>query len=443
MTLPRRVDQQRCGEWFQRNRQRSQQWFELVAPDAYYARPIALRHPLVFYEGHVAAFNVNTLVKRGLARRGADEELETLFERGIDPPETSSAAPDAPSAAWPDRATVRAFADATDTLVREALECEESARNDNALLRNGLSIYTILEHEATHHETLLYMYQWLPYALKRCPEGYQPSAGGLPPRGAIARVPAGRATLGSDADEVPFGWDNEFPLHRVDVPAFEIDVYDVTNRDYLEFVEAGGYDTPEYWTPANWEWRQRERLEHPIFWVRRDGAWFWHGLFHEIPLPPAWPVYVSHAEASAFASWKGRRLPTEAEYHRAAFGTPEGRERRFPWGDEPGGPERGNFDLRSWDPVPVGSHPDGASAWGIYDLVGNGWEWTSTAFAGFPGFAPMPSYPQYSADFFDGEHFVMKGASPATPGELIRPSFRNWFRARYPYPFAAFRCVRL
>ena len=102
----------------------------------------------------------------------------------------------------------------------------------------------------------------------------------------------------------------------------------------------------------------------------------------------------------------------------------------------------GNFDFHQWDPVPIGSHPAGASAWGVHDLVGNGWEWTSTVFDGFPGFEAMASYPEYSVDFFDGDHFVVKGASPATPAGLIRRSFRNWFRPQYPYMYATFRCAR-
>jgi formylglycine-generating enzyme required for sulfatase activity len=153
----------------------------------------------------------------------------------------------------------------------------------------------------------------------------------------------------------------------------------------------------------------------------------------------AWPVYVTHDEARAFARWKGRRMPTEAEYHRAAFGTPSGEERRHPWGDEPPDPTRGNFDNRNPDPVPVGSFPRGQSAWGVHDLVGNGWEWTDSVFEGFPGFTPLPTYPLYSADFFDGKHWVMKGASPTTSKELVRRSFRNWFRGNYPYVYAKFR----
>jgi iron(II)-dependent oxidoreductase len=165
-------------------------------------------------------------------------------------------------------------------------------------------------------------------------------------------------------------------------------------------------------------------------------------MFDLLPLPSSWPVYVSQAEASAYTRWRGARLPSEAEFQRAAFGTPAGDVCQHPWGNGRPEEKRGVFDFTDWDPEPAGIHPSGQSAWGVEDLVGNGWEWTSTVFGPFPGFEPMPSYPEYSADFFDGEHFVMKGASPATAQELLRPTFRNWFRARYPYVYATFRCVR-
>ena len=227
----------------------------------------------------------------------------------------------------------------------------------------------------------------------------------------------------------------------MDVPAFDIEIHNVTNGSFMEFVNAGGYRNQALWTEPDWSWLQHEGLEHPSFWRFRGGLWFWRGMFEDIPLPASWPVYVSHAEASAYARWKGRRLPTEAEYHRAAFGTPSGAERQLPWGDAPPDETRGNFDFHNWEPVPAGARPAGASAWGVHDLVGNGWEWTSTVFAPFDGFAPMAAYPEYSAEFFDGEHYVIKGASPATAKELIRGSFRNWFRPNYPYVYATFRTV--
>jgi formylglycine-generating enzyme required for sulfatase activity len=164
-------------------------------------------------------------------------------------------------------------------------------------------------------------------------------------------------------------------------------------------------------------------------------------MFEDVELPLSWPVYVSHAEAAAFARWRGRRLPTEEEFHRAAYGTPSG-ERPFPWGEESPDFSRANFDMFRRDPVPVGTFPAGESFWGIADLLGNGWEWTSTPFSGFPGFRASPLYPGYSADFFDGAHYVMKGGSPATAASLLRRSLRNWFQPRYPYPYATFRCAR-
>ncbi|MGH9318127.1 MAG: SUMF1/EgtB/PvdO family nonheme iron enzyme, partial [Thermoanaerobaculia bacterium] len=315
-------------------------------------------------------------------------------------------------------------------------------RDDNPVLRRGLAVYTVLEHEPMHQETLRYMWHRLPFEKKIRPAGTPaPVFGGEPPSRETVRVPAGRATLGADPQFVPFGWDNEFPMHAVELAAFEIDVYDVTNSDYLEFVEAGGYDKPELWDAEGWQWRVDEDVRHPLFWERQGESWFWRGMYELFPLPAAWPVYVSHAEASAYARWKSRSLPTEAQFHRAAYGTPEGTERSYPWGEEPPDATRGNFDFRNPDPVPVGTSPAGASAWGVQDLLGNGWEWTSTVFAGFPGFQPMPSYPVYSTDFFDGKHFVLKGGSPATAKELLRRSVRNWFRGNYPYLYATFRCV--
>jgi ergothioneine biosynthesis protein EgtB len=293
-----------------------------------------------------------------------------------------------------------------------------------------------------HQETLLYMWHRLPFEWKRRPEGYVPRVDGDVPSAEWISVPAGRATLGVDRGTIPFGWDNEHPAHRETVDGFSIERHDVTNAAFLEFIDAGGYDAERWWRAEDWEWIRRDGVRHPLFWESVDGGWYWRGMFQRVPLPPAWPVYVSHAEASAYAKWRGARLLTEAEFQRAAFGTPQGDERPHPWGDADPSPSEGVFDFVAWDPEPAGTHPDGRSAWGVDDLVGNGWEWTSTIFAAFKGFEPMPSYPEYSADFFDGDHFVMKGASPVTARELIRPTFRNWFRPRYPYVYATFRCAR-
>jgi len=431
-------------DWYRRNRERSRLLFDAITEDAYYSRPIALRHPIVFYEGHLPGFSFNTLIKKALGRPGIDESLEALFARGIDPHESAahSASPEDHRSRWPSRHRVRDFADAADREVVSALAQDDLDRPGHPLLDRKEAVFALLEHEAMHQETLLYMWHRLPFNQKKPPGDYTPRTLGKVPHVELVGVPAGRATLGVDRNAVAFGWDNEFPAMSVDVPAFNIDRHNVTNGRFLEFVEAGGYRNERWWDADDWEWIRSEGATHPLFWERHDDTWFWRGMFDLIPLPLSWPVYVSLAEATAFTRWAGARLPTEAEFQRAAFGSADARgERPYPWGFDAPSSRHGVFDFTSWDPEPAGSHPAGSSAWGVEDLVGNGWEWTRTPFGPFPGFRPMASYPEYSADFFDGQHFVMKGASPVTARELLRPTFRNWFRARYPYVYATFRCV--
>lgn len=434
-TLPRHT----LVDWYTRNRARSAALFDLVTDEAYYARPIQLRHPLVFYEGHLPGFSFNTLVKRALGGASIDARLETLFARGIDPHE-AKAAQSAP--AWPSRDVVREFSAEADRRVIAALEDADLERPGHPLLDRGEAVFAILEHEAMHQETLLYMWHRLPLDQKRRPADYAPRVDGTPPAQEWIDIPRGRAALGTDAGAVAFSWDNERPAATAEVSAFAIERHDVTNAAYLEFIEAGGYRDAQWWRPEDWAWIEREGVAHPLFWERQGQAWHWRGMFDTFPLPPAWPVYVSWAEANAFARWRGVRLPTEAEFQRAAYGSPDGAARQYPWGPDAPTQAHGVFDFTSWDPEPAGTHPAGRSAWGVDDLVGNGWEWTSSVFAPFDGFHALASYPEYSADFFDGEHFVMKGASPVTARELLRPTFRNWFRPRYPFVYATFRCAR-
>jgi len=438
MTAP---DRDALIHWYMRNRARSAALFDLVSDEAYYSRPIAVRHPLVFYEGHLPAFSFNTLVKRGLGGSNIDTQLETLFARGIDPEESQSGRAD-DRQHWPARDAVRQFAAEADRHVIAALERADIEQPGHPLLDRAEAVFAILEHEAMHQETLRYMWHRLPLDQKRRPSGYLPATSGAPPAQDWIEIPAGRAVLGVAPGNVPFAWDNERPAFEVDVAEFAIERHDTTNAAYLEFIEAGGYREARWWRNGDWEWLQRERVEHPLFWERTGRNWHWRGMFETVALPLSWPVYVSWAEANAFARWRGARLPTEAEFQRAAYGSDTRAVRQYPWGNEPPTAERGVFDFSSWDPEPGGAHPAGRSAWGVDDLVGNGWTWTASVFAPFPGFSALPSYPEYSADFFDHEHFVLKGASPATARELLRPSFRNWFRPRYPCVYAAFRCAR-
>ena len=392
---------------YRRIRERTKSLFAIARDEAYFVRPIALRNPIVFYEGHLPAFGVNTLLKLARGERGVDADFEQLFERGIDPPDVAHVDE---SASWPARAAVLAYVAEAERRIEEALA------NPSGAPLEAQAVSTIFEHEVMHQETFVYMLHNLPYEMKV----EEPAntwrlasargSAGPKPGATFARIPSGWATLGGEPGS--FGWDNEFPQHRVFVDALEISAFNVTNGQYLEFMKATGARPPHFWSGESFR-----------------------GMFALTPLVMDAPVWVTHDEATAYARWRGMRLPTEGEYHRA-WG-----EGRYPWGDEAPAARHGNFDFRSWDPLPVGSHPDGVSRWGVHDLVGDGWEWTSTPFGPFDGFQPMRTYPQYSADFFDGRHFVMKGASPSTGRELIRRSFRNWFRSNYPYVPGKFRLV--
>jgi formylglycine-generating enzyme required for sulfatase activity len=423
-SYPGGVNRQTLIQWFRGGRERTRNLFTIPRADSYHDRPIRLRNPIVFYEGHLPVFTVNTLIKLALKQPGIDEHYEDLFARGIDPDSDDAAKP---PTVWPARNKVQDYGTRADALIESALG--EATIEDSHVpqLRGAEAAIAILEHEQMHQETLLYMFHEMAYQKKvpRAPfsvgTGFSrsgPAKAG--PHTRSIRIPAGVATVGGDSSS--FGWDNEFPAMRVEVPGFEIDRHNVTNGEYLEYIRATDADPPH-------------------FWLRENGTWCWRGMFQAVPLPLDSPVYVTYDEASAYARWRGKRLPSEAEYHRAAFGTPSGEERMYPWGNEQPDETRGNFGFTNWDPVSVGSYPAGASAWGVHDLVGNGWEWTSTIFGGFPGFQPMPSYTNYSVDFFDSKHYVLKGASPGTARELVRRSFRNWFRPNYPYVYATFRCA--
>jgi ergothioneine biosynthesis protein EgtB len=405
--------------------------FATLREEALPERPIRLRQPFVFYLGHLPAFAWNHIGRRRLGKPAFNAAFDDLFARGIDPPDTSEGPSEAE--AWPPAAEVRGYRDR----IREALRplLDEARLEQTALM--------VLEHELMHHETLLYMVLRLDHALKKPPR----SATAAPPSseapGRVVRIPSGIAQLGTSRGSLPFGWDNEFPACAALVEGFAIDAAPVRNREFLEFVESGGYGDRRLWSDEAWSWIQRDARRHPPFWQRTAAGFTVRNAYADVPLEQAleWPVFVTWAEASAYARRNGRRLPTEGEYDRAAYGRPDGSSRSFPWGDEPPTSAHGNFGLRDWSPHPVAAHPRGTSAFGVLDLVGNGWEWTSTPFAPFAGFEPLEGYEGYSADFFDERHFVLKGASWATADALVRRSFRNWFQPHYPYVFAQFRLV--
>jgi len=412
--------------------------FETVRPEALYDRPIPERHRIVFYIGHLEAFDWNLIARRTFDIPAFHEGHDRLFAFGIDP--VDGQLPSDVPADWPTLDEVRAYGERVRTTIDTRLASADLADPRQPNLQDGLVIDVALEHRLMHAETLAYMLHQLPTDRKIAHRDPTPPTG-RDLAGRMASIPAGTATLGLRRGSA-FGWDNEFEEHTVRVPAFQIDAGKVTNGEWLAFMDAGGYAKRDLWTDADWAWKQEAGISHPAFWVRDGNAWHWQGMFERTPVPRDWPVYVSQAEASAYARWKGGTLPTEAQFHRAAYGTPTGEERAYPWGDAPPAARHGNFDFQRWDPAPVGAYPDGDSAFGVADLVGNGWEWTSTVFGPFEGFERFPFYEGYSANFFDGKHYVIKGGASRTAACMLRRSFRNWFQGHYPYVYAGFRCVR-
>lgn len=388
-----------------RARRQSDRLFELLRPDAIYERAIPERHRFIFYLGHLDAFDWNLLGVKSLSLPSFHPEWDQLFAFGIDP--DGSALPSDGAEEWPAEKDVRNYCAETRRRIDERFAKLDAER-----------VNVAIEHRLMHLETLAYLLHNLRHSLKSGRDEEAVTNGSATPN-TFVPVPGGEATLGQEAGH--FGWDNEFPLRRRPVNAFAIQKHKVTNGEYLRFVEEGA--------PA------------PHFWARRGDAWYLRRMFSEIPLPLDWPVWTTQVQAATYADHFGFRLPTEEEFHRAAFGSAGEAERAYPWGDATPTAERGNFDFHAWNPLPVDAEPLGDSAFGVSQLVGNGWEWTSTLFESHEGFTPAPFYPGYSANFFDGKHYVLKGASPRTAAPLFRRSFRNWFRGDYPYVFAGFRCV--
>ncbi len=365
-------------------RRRAERLFERVSEDALYDRSIGERHRLVFYIGHLEAFDWNLIGAGHFRLPPIHPAFDRLFAFGIDPPPGQLPC-DQPSD-WPALNAIAEYG----ARIREAVDrlWEETP----AQLR-----HVAIEHRLMHVETLQYLLHALPLWKLRAERAEHPATASEA-TDELIRVESGKAVLGQP-DSGAFGWDNEFAAHCVRVPAFAMDAHKTTNGQWLAFMSETGADAPN-------------------FWRRREGEWRLRTLFEEIALPLDWPVYVTHTQAAAYAAWRGMALPSEAQWHLAVDALPPDAEP--------------NLGFRRWDPEPVGRG---------HQLTGNGWEWTATLFAPFEGFTPFPFYRGYSADFFDGAHYVLKGASPATAAQLARPSFRNWFRPDYPHLYAGFRCV--
>jgi iron(II)-dependent oxidoreductase len=305
---------------------------------------------------------------------------------------------------------------------------------------SGFAFGMVAQHEAQHDETMLATHQLRsgPPVLSAAPPPPAPAdAAGLP---AEVHVPGGPFTMGTSAE--PWALDNERPAHQVDIPGFWLDTTPVTNAAYAQFIADGGYADPRLWTADGWAHRQRAGLTAPLFWTWA-GSWM-RDVFgvSEAVVPDEPVMHVCWYEADAYARWAGRRLPTEAEWEKAARWDPAtGRSRRYPWGDQEPTPVLANLGQRHLRPAPAGAYPDGAAPCGARQLLGDVWEWTSSDFRPYPGFTAWP-YKEYSEVFFGPGYKVLRGGAFGVSPVAIRSTFRNWDYPVRRQIFAGFRTAR-
>jgi iron(II)-dependent oxidoreductase len=394
-----------------------------------------LMSPLVWDLGHVAHFEALWLLRKLGAEAPPDHDrLEAIY----DPQRTPRAERD--RLPIPGLGQTRSYVDEVRRLARRQLETVE--RGGRApLVSDGMVVNLVAQHEAQHQETMLQAialredvaYQ-PPFLERRTP----PITTRPTERDVL--VPGGPFIMGTDDRAVAY--DNERPAHEVTVPAFRIDVTPVTNGDYRAFMNDGGYQRRALWTDEGWRWRETVAAEAPVHW-RPDGD-EWRAMVFGRPVAidldcPV--VHVSWYEADAYARWAGKRLPSEAEWEKAAAWDP-GRHasRRYPWGDRPPDADRANVDQRRLSPAPTGSFPKGRSPYGCLQMLGDVWEWTDTWFDGYPGFESFP-YREYSEIFFGRQYRVLRGGSFATAALVARNTFRNWDYPERRQIFAGFRCA--
>jgi iron(II)-dependent oxidoreductase len=332
------------------------------------------------------------------------------------------------------------------------LAVEGTAATGATRLEPRIALRLVLQHEAQHQETILQAIglredlDYRPGFAELAELAGTPVASGIVLDESIF-VPAGAFTLGTN-DRLD-AYDNERPAHEVHMPAFMIDRSPVTNQRFLAFVRDGGYARREVWSEPGWAFVQRTGAQAPLHWrvspARREGREEWEGLAfgRRLPLHPDAPVvHVSWFEADAYARWSGARLPTEAEWEKAAAWDPAiGVSRLFPWGDAPWEARLANLDQGRLEPAIIGTYPEGRSAYGCLQMLGDVWEWTSSCFDGYPGFESFP-YREYSEIFFGQTYRVLRGGSFATRAVVARNTFRNWDLPERRQIFAGFRCAR-
>ncbi|HEY3326754.1 MAG TPA: 5-histidylcysteine sulfoxide synthase [Novimethylophilus sp.] len=409
--------------------------FETLASDqAYFIKPISLRHPLIFYLGHTATFFINKLILAGLLEQRINPRFESMFAIGVDEmswDDLSEAHYD-----WPGVDEVKAYRD------------EVRATVDRIIGNMPLALpidwdhpwWTILmgiEHERIHLETSSVLIRQHALAYVRPHPAWQPChMSAAAPQNGLVDIPAGNVRLGLDRAAPYYGWDNEYGRHEAALPGFQASRHLVSNGEFLLFVEAGGYLADQYWEEEGSAWKSFARATNPTFWLKGESAWRLRLMTEVVPMPWNWPVEVNYHEAKAFCNWKKAvsglpvRLPTEDEWYRLydIAGLAE-----VPAAHA----ADANLHLDHYAspcPVDVFRHGD------LFDVAGNVWQWTETPIYPFDGFEVHPYYDDFTTPTFDERHNLMKGGSWISCGNEALRSARYAFR-RHFFQHAGFRYV--
>jgi len=412
-----------------------EQLYDILSDDdAFYLRAEPLRHPLIFYLGHTASFYVNKLIVARIIEERVNPRFESMFAIGVD--EMSWDDLDDENYDWPTVAEVREYRGRVRQLVDgiiDTLPLNLPIDWDNP----WWAIMMGIEHSRIHLETSSVIIRRLPLDMVRQQPGWEicPDSGAAP-QNRLLPVAGGKVTLGKPKDHPLYGWDNEYGRHRFSVEDFAASQYLVSNREYLDFVKAGGYDTPTYWSEEGERWLSFSKAQHPLFWIGDGETYRFRTLAREIAMPWDWPVEVNQLEAKAFCNWRAKetgqpiRLPTEDEWTllRDRLKIPD----QPDWQQAPG-----NINLEHW----ASSCPVNHFAFGdFYDVIGNVWQWTETPISGFDGFEVHPWYDDFSTPTFDTQHNLIKGGSWISTGNEATRDSRYAFR-RHFFQHAGFRYV--
>jgi len=390
--------------------------------------------PIVWDLGHIANYEEQWSIRALDPRAPIDQDLDRMYDPVANPRPTRNRLP------LPDRERVLAYMQQVRLRTRRQL-AQVTFDPTDPLLVDGYVYKMIAQHEAQHTETVLQTIQLIDGLVYEPSRRREPAAAIVSPDAEYAVIPAGPFVMGTDDRTIAY--DNERPAHLVELPRYRIDLAPVTNAQYLAFMLDGGYRRRELWGDDGWRWLAESAVWHPAQWrVEPDGTWAELSFGRLAPLVSDRPVvHVSWYEADAYARWAGKRLPTEAEWEKAAAWDLETRvARRYPWGDAPPTDDHANLDQRSFGPAAIGAFPRGRSFFGCHQMIGDVWEWTASDFAPYRGFSAFP-YREYSEVHFGRGYKVLRGGSWATAPIAVRTTFRNWDLPQRRQVFAGLRCA--